>query len=233
MTDVANGDVRLSLSGGIARLHLNRPGKANSITMPMLETIVGFVQELANSEDVKALVVTAEGKNFSGGVDLAVMDHARTPVADLDRYLALWEDMVSGFEGLPIPVIGAVQGPAIAGGLSISLACDILIATSDARFGYLRIPQGHAPGRHNLSHLVRKIGPGRTKLIFLGARIVTAQEAAQWGLVDDVVEPGSLEDAVQTLLDSLTATPAPLVKLTNGLIDDPENEDLWADATRI
>ena len=80
----------------------------------------------------------------------------------IQQFFSIWYEMIVGLEELPIQFIGAVQGPAIAGGLSMALACDLLIDTPSSNFGYPRIPQGYTPGWHNLSHLVQKIGPGRT-----------------------------------------------------------------------
>ena len=227
MNILAGGDLDFSYENGIAHLHLNRPKKANSITLEMLEATVQTIEDLSSSDELKALVLSAEGKNFSGGVDLKVMDTGHTSSEVLQRYYRLWDEMIEGLEALPIPVIGAIQGPAIAGGLSIALACDLLIGTPSSKFGYPRIPQGYAPGRHNLSHLLQKIGPGRTRLMFLGARIIDGQEAMKWGLLDQLVNEFELETAVQALLDQIKITPKALVTLTNRLVDEPDNEDLW------
>lgn len=233
MEELAAHGVGFTLDEGIAQLRLNRPAKANSITMAMLETIVETLDTLANTPSLKALVLTAEGRNFCGGVDLAVMDPQMTPADELTRYYALWDKMIEGFQNLAVPVIAAIQGPAIAGGLSIALACDIRIASEGAAFGYPRIPQGHAPGQHNLTQLVRRIGPGRARLVFLGARIVSAREAYEWGLADLMVENDELTAALQNLLDAISTTPGNLVSLTHMLIERPDDDTLWDEAALI
>jgi enoyl-CoA hydratase len=233
MKTLANGELEFGMSEGIARLRLNRPAKANSISMAMLEAIVDICRQLADNGEIKALVVSAAGKSFSGGVDLAIMDGTRTPPEVLERYLELWDQMIQGFQKLPFLVIGVIQGPAIAGGLSISFACHLRIASTEASFGYPRVPQGHAPGRHNLTNLVDTIGAGRARLVLLGARILSAREAADWGLIDLLVGSDQLEAELESFIDKIRATPLELGSITNRLIADPKNERLWNDAANL
>ncbi len=227
MVELANGDLLFEVSDGVARLRLNRPSKANSITFAMLKGIIESCQNLAQQKDVNALVLEAEGQNFSGGVDLAVMDVDKNSKSEYERYLAMWDLMIDALQSHPVPVIAAIQGPAIAGGLSIAFACHIRVASTDARFGYPRIPQGHLPGRHNLSNLVKLIGPGRTRLILEGAMVLSAARAYDWGLVDLLTTPESLEREIVEMTHKMVGTPRPVLEMTHKLISDPENDALW------
>jgi len=219
-------DILYRVEDGIAYVTLNRPQKANALNEGMLDAIIEACEEARENDEIKAIVLAANGRIFSGGVDLKVFDPSQSTTVQTDHYLLVWDRMIDAMRSLPKPVICAIQGPAIAGGLSMSLACDIRIASEEASFVYPRVPQGHLPGEFNLKRLVEVIGPSRTRLVLFGARTVSATEAYEWGLVDCLASQKTLADEIDGFVQNVSNTPTPLVVATHQLIHKPNSSEI-------
>lgn len=195
-------DVIVERRDGIVRLTLNRPGRLNSIS-PSVVTLFGRALDDLTAHD-RCLVITGRGRAFCSGGDLeAVRELADGSSDAISRFHLSITTVLRRLEQLPIPVVCVVNGVAIAGGLEIAAACDIVVADADARFGDGHATFGLLPGGGGSVRLPRKIGVNRAKLLMLTGRQVSAQTMLDWGLVSIVAAAGEIESEVDTLLTEL------------------------------
>ncbi len=169
---------------GYAVLMLNRPQKLNALSMELRGELVAAIEELQCDPAVRVLILTGAGRAFCAGLDLDELSKAEgnsTPAFELDPVAALLK-----FEG---PVIGAINGVAATGGFELAMACDILIASTDAQFADTHAKVGLLPGWGLSVRLPRRIGLHRAKEMAFTAHFVSAAEAGAWGLVNRVVPP--------------------------------------------
>jgi enoyl-CoA hydratase len=198
--------LRLVRDRGVATLTLDRPQQLNALDAATLREVARAVRELRRAGDVRALVVTGVGeKAFSAGADIPAM--AAMSGADGHAYSRLGHDVLLRLEALAIPVVAAVNGVALGGGLELALACDLIVASERARFGQPEINLGLIPGFGGTQRLVRRIGQTRAReLIYLG-HMVGADEALRVGLVNRVVPPDRLVEEATRLAADLAAKP--------------------------
>ncbi|HJQ83816.1 MAG TPA: enoyl-CoA hydratase-related protein [Candidatus Binatia bacterium] len=208
MAEPAFTSLRLTREGAVATLTVDRPRQLNALDAPTLREIARAVREIRRDEEVRALVVTGAGeKAFSAGADIAAMK-AMAP-GDGHDYSRLGHEVLARLEALPIPVVAALNGVALGGGLELALACDLIVASERARVGQPEINLGLVPGFGGTQRLVRRVGLGRAReLIYLG-HAIGADEALRIGLVDRVAPPERLADEAARLAADLAAK-APL-----------------------
>ncbi len=195
---------------GIGVITLNRPEAMNALTVGMLETLERIVDEAEGDPGLRVLVLTAAGeKAFCVGADLkarAAEYEAGTvhdPLGDLIRRVQ------RRFETSDKPIVAALFGYVLGGGLEMALACDLRVATEGAQLGFPEARVGSMPGVGGTQRTPRIIGAARAKeLMFTGERIPAAT-ALEWGLVNRVVPDGELDDAVDELAAKI-ARNAPL-----------------------
>lgn len=206
--------IQLSRDGHIATLKLNRPEARNAMTPAMGDEVRRAVEELRADAAARVLVVTGEGKAFSGGGDLGMLARdagvsdgegesmGGAPRDFYRRYLSI--------RSLPIPTLAAINGHAIGAGLCFALACDVRIAASDAKMGMTFTKLGIHPGMGATYFLPRLIGTARAcELLFTG-RILDAPDAERLGLLSRVVAREAFPAAVQELAAEIAAA-APIV----------------------
>ena len=190
--------ITLNKADGVWTVTINRPEKANSLTLEMLKELV----EIAKSaSEARALILTGEGKVFSAGADL---DEARAGLAISE----IWERLSGAIAALPCLTIAALNGTLAGGAMGMALACDIRIAVPSAKFFYPVMKLGFLPQPSDPKRMSALIGPARTKLILMGGQKITAQEAYEFGLVERLA--GSDELMVQALdlcADTVAADP--------------------------
>jgi enoyl-CoA hydratase/carnithine racemase len=188
---------------GVALVLLNRPSIRNAMTEELTAAWVDAVLSLQNDRAIRAVVVTGVGNTFCAGADLSWLDQAAeddvTPDRLRDKMMPLYRAWLSIRE-LPVPVIAAVNGPAVGAGLCLALACDLRYAANDARFSASFIYVGTHGGMGVTSLLPDAVGSSRAREMLFTGRWVDAPEALDWGLVsgrsDDVVEL-ALENAAR------------------------------------
>src|SRR5690242_11607742 len=188
MADLALRNLHLTRAGAVATLTLDRPRALNALDAATLRELARAIRELRRDGGVRALVVTGAGeKAFSAGADIAAM--AAMTAAEGHAYSQLGHEVLGRLEALAIPVVAAVNGVALGGGLELALACDLIVASEKARLGQPEINLGLIPGFGGTQRLVRRIGQTRAReLIYLG-HAITAEEALRIGLVNRVVAP--------------------------------------------
>ena len=181
-------DVILERANGIAVITLNRPNALNALSRNVMHALDGVLDEIAADGTLRAVVVTGKGKAFSAGGDLLeFLEQVQSDPRQLIETLAFNQRVFAKLESLPVPVIGAVNGTAVAGGLELLLCCDVLVASEDAKMGdghakYAVVPAGGATVR-----LFRKIPVNRAMQLFFTAGLFSARELSDWGLINEVV----------------------------------------------
>ena len=155
MTEAAIDVMR---EGPIGILILNKPKTGNCLSMAVWAAIATALQEMEADGTTRAILVRAQGKHFCTGADLTEVKHVRTNTAALEHFLASGHDALCAIEASPLPVVVAVQGLCLAGGLELVLACDVAFAASGARFGDQHTQFGLLPGWGGSQRLTRTIG---------------------------------------------------------------------------
>lgn len=196
--------------GPVGLLTLNRPQALNSMTVPMLETMTEILGEIENDPDTRVLVVTGAGeKAFCVGADLKSRGSEFEPGLIHDPLGLLVREVFGRLESLHVPVIIAIRGYALGGGLELALAGDIRIAGKGARLGFPEAKVGSLPGAGGTQRATRLIGPAFTKELMFTADHVSAEDAFRMGLVNRVVADRDLMDEAMSLAERI-ATRAPL-----------------------
>jgi enoyl-CoA hydratase len=203
---------------GCALLTLNRPQAANALSLALRRALVQAIERCSADTQVRVLVLTGAGKAFCAGLDLKELGATSDPLAALASGPEL--DPVQALRRLAMPVIGAINGVAVTGGFELALACDVLLASSTARFADTHARVGVIPGWGLSQLLPRLIGPGRAKELAFTGNFLDAQRAEAWGLVNRVLAPEQLlPQALQLARDMLAVQPAMLVAYKR-LIDE-------------
>jgi len=202
---------------GYALLTLNRPEAMNALSAQLRDALAEAIERLEADPQVRLLILTGAGRAFCAGLDLKELGSGGggSAVFAVER-----RDPVSALARFSGPVIGAINGPAITGGFELALACDVLIASTDARFADTHVRVGVMPGWGLSQKLSRAVGVYRAKEISLTGNFLSAERAYEWGLVNRVVGPGELLAQARALaLDMLSAIPRMLVDYKR-LIDE-------------
>lgn len=220
-------------SEGIATITINRPQALNALNEETIREIMARLGDATEDENIKAIVITGAGdRAFSAGADLNMMKNVNPVKAvELSR---LGQQLCDQIEALGKPVIAAINGYALGGGLELAMACDLRVASENAQLGQPEINVGLIPGWGGTQRLPRYVGKGRAKeMIFTGKRI-DAKIAERLGLINMVVPADQLKSKVRELALELTAKPPIAIKLSKALINNsietlPE-AGLWQEA---
>lgn len=171
----------------IATILLNRPEKANSLSVQMLTELQEIIQNIKYNRAIRCVIITGVGeKAFCAGADLK--ERATMNDQEVRKTVALIRKTINNIEELPKPVIAAINGVALGGGTELALACDIRIAGQSAMLGLTETSLGIIPGAGGTQRLTRLIGKGKAKELIYTAKKVSANEAKQIGLVEYVEE---------------------------------------------
>jgi enoyl-CoA hydratase len=178
---------------GVALVTLNRPEANNALNRDLSEAIINTFTDLAESDSVRAIVLTGSGRAFCAGVDLkALTDEPELLSSGLG--LGPSSPIVVALEQCRQPIIGAVNGAAVTGGFELALACDFLFASDQARFADTHARVGILPGWGLSQKLSRIIGINRAREMSLTGNFIDAHRAEAWGLVNRVCKPEQLVD---------------------------------------
>jgi enoyl-CoA hydratase len=204
-----------------ALVTLNRPERMNSMSFDVMVPLRDALRDLSDDNDIRAVILTGAGTGFCSGADQSGEKGKMPNIAGLTtptvgmRAMELLEDIVLTLRNLHQPVIAAVNGPAIGGGLCLALACDIRIAGTSAFFRAAGINNGLTASELGLSYLLpRAIGSSRAFEVMLTGRDVDATEAAAVGLVSRTVDDEDLLDECLAVADRITGWSRPGIELT-------------------
>jgi enoyl-CoA hydratase/carnithine racemase len=199
---MAEESIKTERRGQILIVTLNRPERMNALDRPTLAAGAKLIKNLNFDKEIRVVIVTGAGeKAFCAGADLKERDGMT--MSDVRQYIRAIRDTFTDIENLPIPVICALNGIALGGGLELALACDIRIASPNARMGLTECTLGIIPGGGGTQRLPRLIGRGKAKeMLFLGLQ-VTAQEALDIGLINRIAPEGKLMDVALEIAEKI------------------------------
>jgi enoyl-CoA hydratase len=209
-------------SEGIATITLNRPEALNAFSKDVVEELLQALEDIKNDESVRVVVLTGAGeKAFSAGADIKAMAGMTALRA---RELSLMgEKLCLALENLEKPVIAALNGYALGGGLEVAMACDLRIASETAKMGQTEINIGLIPGWGGTQRLTRLIGKTKAKELVLTGKIIDAKTAEQLGIVNMVVPTAEFRGIVRQFALDLVARAPVAVKVAKALINKGED----------
>lgn len=210
-TTGAVADNPLVTAGGpVAELILNAPGRKNALPLVAWQRFPEILQKIEDEPETRVLIVRgAGGKAFCAGADISEFEAIRSTPEAAKRYDEINVAAFKALKSLSVPVIAAIEGPCLGGGLGLALACDIRIAEPDAFFGIPAARLGLAYPPEALSDLLEAVSPSNAKKILFTAERIAAEQALRIGLIDEIVEAGRLDERLQALSGTLCAN-APL-----------------------
>lgn len=217
--------------GQTAWVYLNRPNEMNSITINLGKELIDVLQRVETDKDIRVLVISGKGKAFCAGADLKeFMQVLSADGPQGSDVLDITTPMMNRLRIFPKPVIAAVNGIAMAGGLELIMCCDIVIAAASIKMADAHSNFGVFPGAGGAAVLPKKIGLNRAKYLMFTGDSVSAATMKEFGLVNEVVADSYLETTVQDLADKL-AQKSPLVlkrmkEVANGALDQSQQAAL-------
>lgn len=206
-----HSSVTLEQRGPVACIRLDRPERRNALTYPMLEELLDACEHTADDPSARVVILTGAGSSFSAGGDVGhLVEDAEAHLTEAQRRdrLARLHRISWLLHTMRKPTIAAINGPAMAAGLSLAMACDLRVmsATATLATAFARLAtSGDFGGTWFALHL---LGLGRAKALYLLNETITAEEALDWGLVTTVVPPEQFDNAVDELAARLAAGPA-------------------------
>jgi 2-(1,2-epoxy-1,2-dihydrophenyl)acetyl-CoA isomerase len=202
--------VKWEQAGGVGRITLDRPDSLNAWTDQLGRELRQAVTEDAADDSVRAVLITGAGRGFSSGADLkeGFEPHPDDGRPDVARELhEVYHPIMVGIRALPKPVVAAVNGPAVGIGLSLALACDLVLAAESAFLGLAFVNIGLMPDGGSTLFVPAAVGKARAfQMALLGER-VGAQQALEWGLVNEVHPDDALMPAADALVERLARGP--------------------------
>jgi enoyl-CoA hydratase len=194
--------VRFEVEDKIGVITISRPEALNALNKQVLTDLKVLLQELGSKRDLRACILTGDGeKAFVAGADIKEMENL-SPA--LGREMSVQgQALLQKLSDLPFPVIAALNGFALGGGLELALACDFIIASDKVKWGLPEVSLGLIPGYGGTQRLSREVGRALARRIALSGEIFTARQGYEWGLFSQVVEPAELLPAARKLAATL------------------------------
>ncbi|BEP68430.1 MULTISPECIES: enoyl-CoA hydratase/isomerase family protein [Variovorax] len=194
----------------VAWITLNRPAELNSVNLRMLQELSAALTEVAADASQKVLVLTGAGRAFCAGADLKALRGAIDAAPGEPNFSDLTLSTLSQLRNMPKPVIGAMNGLTVAGGLELAMCCDFLVGAASAKIGDGHANYGVFPGGGGAAVLPRRIGLPRAKQLLFTGDLMSAAQMQAWGLLNEVVADSELQPAVAALAARM-AGKSPLV----------------------
>lgn len=221
-------NIVLESRDGVATITLNRPEAMNPLDWGTVKELGACLGALEADRTVRVVVITGRGRAFSAGGDLkGYLTLYRRP-DDFRQFLRDLYDVLAGIEGSRCPVIAAVNGHCVAGGIELMLACDLVVASEDARIGDAHLNFGQVPGGGGSQRLPRAIGMFRAKELLLTGEVLTGREAERIGLVNRAVAAEHLMTTVDALARKILAKSPAGVKGVKYLVNEGMRRSLEA-----
>jgi enoyl-CoA hydratase/carnithine racemase len=194
---------RFDRDGDVGVITIDNP-PLNLFGIELTNELIAAIEE-AEGEDIRALLIRAEGPVFTGGADVHVFEgrspeQARAGAGDLFR-------IVHGLEDLPLPTLAAVHGLCLTAGFELSLACDMIWAAESAQFGLVEAVVGLTPGMGGTQRVAERAGPARARELVMSAGVYDAATLERWNVVNRVVPDGDLEEKARAFAQRLAAGP--------------------------
>jgi len=208
--------VRYEVRDAIAHVTLDRPEARNALSAALMRDLTDAFGRASTDPEVRVVILTGAGKAFCAGVDLKESGTMSTETVPPGERPSCWRAM----EACRRPIIGAINGAAITGGFELALACDVLVASTSARFADTHARVGVIPGAGLSQRLSRVIGIYRAKYLSLTGNFLTAEQAYDWGLVSHVVPPEQLEETALVVARDMLSVMPHMLEPYKALIDE-------------
>lgn len=210
--------VTYSVEGAAARVTLNRPEKRNALNDAVIAGIKEGLRKAARDENVKVVVIAGAGKDFCSGADLSALQKiAGASVAENAEDARALLELFLLIRQLPVPVVAAVTGRALAGGCGLATACDLVLASASARFGYPEVKIGFVPAMV-MAILRRNVSEKRAFELVTRGEELSAEEAKQIGLVNQVFSDETFAADVEAYVKRFEQLSKQAIALTKGLL---------------
>lgn len=202
----------------VRTITFHRPESRNAMNPEMQEELIAALAEAGQSPKCRIVILAGAGEDFCAGLDHAYLETlaaspAAEPAVDAERTARLFRTLYE----LPKPTIAAVHGAAIAGGTALATICDFTLAVPETKFGYTEVRIGFLPALVSV-YLSLQVGDKRARALLLTGRLFTAQEAYDWGLVNEVVAHEDLGHRARLLAETLLANSPKALAATKGLL---------------
>lgn len=216
--------IRLEKEDGYAVLTVDIPQTRNALSVPIVEYIDTLVDQVIADKNVHCLIITGGGeKSFVAGADIAKL--VQMAPEDSRYSIEVGHKLFTKIETMDIPVVAAINGYCLGGGLEIAMCCDIRICSANAKFGLPEINIGMIPGWGGTLRLPRLIGESRAKNMILRGKMITSREALDYGLVAEVYESVPLmREKARELAKELSSKAPVTMKLDKRLVYDAANK---------
>lgn len=216
--------VKYEKKNNIAYVTINRPDALNALNQNVLADIKSVFEDMKNDAEVKAVILTGEGRAFVAGADIAQMRDQST--LEGRSFIVFGQSVMNLIENFEKPVIAAVNGFALGGGCELCMAADVRIASTKAKFGQPEVSLGIIPGFGGTQRLSRLVGKGMAKYLIYTGDIIDSTEALRIGLVEKVVEPEKLIEECEVIANKII-TKAPIaIEMAKLAINNGLNMDL-------
>ena len=213
-------DLTVALDGGVLSVTFNRPDSLNSLTEAMLKTVADTLDHAADDPRVRVVRLSGAGRGFSSGAGISAEDQAAATISPtVDPLLAEANRVIRSITALPKPVVAVVGGPAAGVGVSLALACDVVLASEKAFFLLAFTKIGLMPDGGASALVAAAVGRIRAMRMALLAERITAAEALEYGLVSAVYPHDDLEPAVAEVIHTLMSGPAIALRKTKQAIN--------------
>ena len=216
--------IKYEIKNGIGYITINRPEALNALNRTVLEELFDVFNKIDVDDDVRAVILTGEGRSFVAGADIAQM--SSLTVAEGRAFGAYGQKVMNFIEKVEKPVIAAVNGFALGGGCELAMACDFRIASSKAKFGQPEVGLGITPGFGGTQRLARLIGPGKAKEMVFASRNIKADEAYRVGLVNAVYTQEELMPAAKKLAGAIAKMAPIAVRNSKKAMNDGLQTDM-------
>ncbi len=215
--------VSLEVKDGVGTIRLDRP-PVNALNAQVTAELAELAKEVSERDDVRAVILYGGEKTFAGGADIKEMATRTYP--QIAKFGATLTGTLAAIANIPKPVVAAITGYALGGGLELALTADRRVAGDNVKVGQPEIQLGVIPGAGGTQRLARLIGPSKTKDIVYTGRFVKAQEALSLGIVDEVVAPDDVYAAAHKWASQFANGPAVALRAAKAAIDGGLDTDL-------
>jgi enoyl-CoA hydratase len=208
--------LNLNIEAGIAVVTISRPKALNALNTRFFNEMDAMVEKINGMPEVKVMVITGEGKAFVAGADIAEMvDKDQKEGSEFSR---LGQNTFRSLEKMDIPVIAAINGFALGGGLELAMGCDFRIASTKAKFGQPEVNLGLIPGYAGTQRLPRLVGLADALYLLMTAEMIGAEDALRIGLVQKVFEPEQLMEETMKIAKAIASKGPLAIKLIKSTV---------------
>ena len=210
--------VLYSVEGALARITLNRPEKRNALNDAVIVGLKDRLRDASKDERVRVIVIAGAGKDFCSGADLSALQKiSQSSVDENAEDARSLLDLFVLIRQISVPVVAAVRGRALAGGCGLATACDIVLSSTSARFGYPEVKIGFVAAMV-MALLRRNVSEKRAFALLTRGAEITAEQALEFGLVNEIYADESLDDEVTSYVDEFARLSRSAVALTKTLL---------------